>query len=60
MKVVDDDNFAILHYVLNIALVKRMCALIATLDVVFHVPVFWVGNVADAQQTFDSFPSLRR
>ena len=28
------------------------------LDVVLHVPVFGVGDVADAEQLFDLFPAL--
>jgi hypothetical protein len=56
-ELVHDDDFAIFHDVLNIATVERV-RLDGGLDVVFEVPVFGVGDVADAQQAFDFFPAF--
>ncbi len=47
-ELIDDDDFAILDHVLHIAPVQRM-SFDRDLYVVLEVPVFGVGDVADAQ-----------
>ncbi len=54
---VDDDDFAVLDDVVHVALVERM-GLDGGFDVVLEVPVFSVGDVADAEQLFDGLPAL--
>ncbi len=56
-ELVDDDDLAVLDHVLHIALVERVC-LDGDLDVVLHVPVLGVGDVADAEDGFDLLPTL--
>ncbi len=56
-ELVDDDDFAVLDHVLHVALVQRV-RLDGDLDVVLHVPVLGVGDVADAEQLFDLLPAL--
>ena len=58
-ELVDDDDFAVFDHVRDIALVERV-GLDGDLDVVFEVPVFGVGDVADAEQLFDLLPALVR
>ncbi len=58
-ELVDDDDFAVLDDVLDVALVEGV-GLDGGLDVVLEVPVFGVGDVADAEEAFRSFPSPRR
>src|SRR5882724_6707456 len=55
-KLVHDNDFAVFHHILDIALVKRM-GLYRSVDVVLQVPIFWVGDVSDAQKLFDFFPA---
>ena len=55
-ELVDDEDLAVLHDVLDIAAVERV-RLDARLDVVLQVPVFGIGDVADAQQLLDLFPA---
>ena len=56
-ELVDDDDLAVLDDVLDVALVERM-RLDGGFDVVLQVPVFGVGDVADAEQLLDLFPAL--
>ena len=56
-ELVDDDDLAVLDHVLDVALVERV-RLDGDLDVVLHVPVFGVGDVADAEELFDLLPAL--
>ena len=56
-ELVDDDDFAVFHHVLDVALVERV-RFDRGVDVVLQVPVLRVGNVADAQQLLDFFPAL--
>ena len=56
-ELVDDDDFAVFHHILDIAPVERV-RLDRGLDVVLEVPVLGIGNVADAQQLLDFFPAL--
>ena len=51
-ELVDDDDFAVLDDVLDVALVEGV-GLDGDFDVVLHVPVFGVGDVADAEKLFD-------
>ena len=46
---VDDDDFAVLHHVVHVALVESV-GLDRGFDVVLQIPVFGVGDVVDAQQ----------
>ena len=55
-ELVDDEDLAVLHDVFDIAPVERMC-FEAGLDVVLQVPVFRIGDVADAEQLLDFFPA---
>src|SRR6185437_11774710 len=55
-ELIHDDDFAILHYILDVALVQRV-GLHSSIDVVFEVPVFGIGNVSDAQKLLDFFPA---
>ena len=48
-----------LYAVFDVALVE-VVGFDRGLDVVLHVPVFRVGDVADAEQAFDLFPTLVR
>ncbi len=50
-ELVDDDDLAVLDDVFDVALVEAV-GLDSDFDVVLHVPVFGVGNVADAEQLF--------
>ena len=54
---VDDDDFAVLDDVLDVALVK-VVGLERDLDVVLHVPVVFVGNIVDAEKLFNLLPAL--
>ncbi len=56
-ELVDDDDFAVFDDVLDVALVETM-RLDGGLDVVLEVPVFGVGDVADAEEAFDLLPAL--
>src|ERR1700680_1708202 len=56
-ELVHDDDFAILHHVLNVAVIESVC-FYRSLDVVFQVPIFWIGNIADAEQLLDFFPAF--
>ena len=56
-ELVDDDDLAIFDDVLDVALVEGV-GLDGDLDVVLEVPVFGVGDVADAEQAFDLFPAF--
>ncbi len=56
-ELVDDDDFAVLDDVLDVALVE-VVGLDGDFDVVLEVPVFGVGDVADAEEAFDLFPAL--
>ncbi len=55
-KGVDDDHLAILHDIINVALVDGV-GLDARFDIVLQIPVFSVGNVVDAEQLFDRLPA---
>ena len=54
---VHDDDFAVFHHIVHVALVERV-RLDAGFHVVLQFPVFGVGNVADAQQLFDRLPAV--
>ncbi len=56
-ELVDDDDFAVLDDVLDVALVEGM-GLDGDFDVVLHVPVFRVGDVAEAEELFDSLEAF--
>ena len=56
-ELIDDEHFAVFHHVLDVAPVERV-RLDGGLDVVLQVPVFRIGDVADAQQALDLFPAL--
>ena len=56
-ELVDDDDFALFDDVLDVALVE-VVGLDGDFDVVLEVPVFGVGDVADAEEAFDFFPAL--
>ena len=56
-ELVDDDDFAVFDDVLDVALVEGV-GLDGGFDVVLEVPVFGVGDVADAEQAFDLLPAL--
>ena len=56
-ELVDDDDFAVFDDVLDVALVEGV-GLDGGFDVVLEVPVFGVGDVADAEEFFDLFPAL--
>ncbi len=56
-ELVDDDDLAVFDDVLDVALVE-VVGLDGGLDVVLEVPVFGVGDVADAEELFDFFPAL--
>ena len=55
-KLVHDDDFAVLHHVLDIAPVKGM-GFDRGIDVVLEVPVLGVGDIPDAQKLLDFFPA---
>ncbi len=55
-KSIDDDDIAVLDHIVHIALVESM-GLDGRLDVVLEVPVFGVGDVADAEQLLDRLPT---
>ena len=54
---VDDDDFAVFHHILNVALIERV-RLDGSLNVMLQVPVLRVGDVADAEELFDFFPAF--
>ena len=56
-ELVDDDDLAVLDDVLDVSLVERV-GLGGDFDVVLPVPVFGVGDVADAKELFDLFPAF--
>ncbi len=56
-ELVDDDDFALFDDVLDVALVEGV-GLDGDFDVVLEVPVFGVGDVADAEEPFDLLPAL--
>jgi hypothetical protein len=56
-ELVDDDDFAFFDDVLDVSLVQAV-GLDGDFDVVLEVPVFRVGDVADAEEAFDFFPAL--
>ena len=56
-ELIDDEHLAVFHHVLHVALVQ-VVGLNRHLHVVLQVPVFRVGDVVDAQQLLDFFPSL--
>jgi len=56
-ELVDDDDFAFFDDVLDVALVQGV-GLDGDFDVVLHVPVFRVGDVADAEELFDLLPAI--
>ena len=55
-ELVHDEDFAVLHHVLDIATIQRV-RFDRGLDVVLQVPVLRVGDIADAQQPLDLLPS---
>jgi len=56
-ELVDDDDFAVLDDVLYVALIEGV-GLDGDFDVVLHVPVFGVGDVADAEELLDLLEAL--
>ena len=56
-ELVDDDDLAVLDDVLHVALVE-VVRLDGDFDVVLEVPVFRVGDVADAEEALDLFPAF--
>ena len=56
-ELVDDDDFAVLDDVLDVALVEGV-GLDGGIDVMLEVPVLGIGNVSDAQKLLDLFPAL--
>ncbi len=56
-KLVDNDDFAVLDDVFDIQLIQVM-GLDGDFDMVFEVPILWVGDVADAEQAFYFLPAF--
>ena len=56
-ELIDDDDFAIFHHVLDVALVQSV-RLDRGFNVVLQVPVFRIGDVADAEQLLNFFPAF--
>ena len=56
-ELVDDDDLALFDDVLDVALVE-IVGFDGGFDVVLEVPVFRFGDVADAEEFFDFFPTL--
>ncbi len=56
-ELVDDDDFALFDDVLDVALVEGV-GFDGDFDVVLEVPVFGVGDVADAEELLDLLPAL--
>ncbi len=56
-ELVDDDDLAVLDDVLDVAFVEAV-GLDGDFNVVLHVPVFWVGDVTDAEDLFDLLPAF--
>ena len=54
---VDDDDLALFNDVFDVAFVERV-GLDRGFDVMLEVPVFGVGDVADAEELFDFLPAL--
>ena len=50
-------TFAVFHHVFDVAPVERV-RFDGGFDVVLQVPVFRIGDVADAEQLFDFFPAF--
>ena len=55
-KLVDDDDFAVFHHVLDVALVQSV-SFDRGIDVVLQVPIFGIGNISDAEKLLDFFPA---
>ena len=58
-ELVDDEDFPILHHVLNVAAIQGM-RLDRRLDVMLQRPILRVGDVADAEQAAQPSPILGR
>ena len=56
-ELVDDDDLAVLDDVLDIAFVE-IVGLDGDFDVMLEIPVFGVGDVADAEEALDLFPAF--
>ena len=56
-ELVDDDDFAVFHYVLHVAPVESV-RLDRDFNVVLQVPVFYVGDIPDSEQPFNLLPAL--
>ncbi len=54
---VNNDHLSVFHHVLHVALVERV-RLDGGFDVVLHLPVLGVGDIANAQQFLDRLPTL--
>src|SRR5262249_10624726 len=54
---VNDYDFSIFDHVFNITVIERV-RLDGGFDVMFEHPVLWIGDVADAEQTFDFLPAF--
>ena len=54
---VDDDDFAVFDHIFHVLAIERV-RLDRGLDVMFEWPVLGIGDVADAQQLLDFFPTL--
>src|SRR5258708_35031527 len=56
-KLVDDDDFAVFHHILDVFAIKGV-GFDGGIDVMFERPVFWVGDVANAQEFFYFQPAI--
>ena len=56
-ELVNDQNFAVFHNIVNIAAVDRV-RFDSSLDVMLERPVFRIGDVADAEQLLHLLPTF--
>ena len=56
-ELIDDDDFPIFHHVFHVAPIKGM-RFDGGFDVVLQIPVLGIGNVTDAEQALDFFPTF--
>ncbi len=56
-ELVDDDDFSVFDDIFDVALVEGV-GLDRGLDVVLEIPVFGIGDVADAEEAFDLLPAF--
>ena len=58
-ELIDNDYFAVFHHIFHITAIERM-RLHRGLDVVLEIPILRIGNVPDAEEALDFFPSFVR